>query len=355
MAQKIIIVGAGIIGASLAFHLARAGAEVTVVEATQPASAATGRSFGWINASFYANPAHHRLRVASMQAWRRQQAALPDPAPNWQGCLWWEDQGAGLDRMAADLAALGYPVDHLTGAEVAALEPQLSEIPARALRFPTEGAVEPAAITRALLAASGAKVLSGLFVKSLIEKSGQITGIRTAIGPFAADHVILATGTATPDLLLPLGQRLPMLTRPGVLLHTKPVPWRLDHIIVTPHQEIRQDAAGRILAPAVANHQADAAESVPDPHALIDATLHRLAALFGAHVEMDRYLIGYRPVPADGLPVIGTVQAGLSIAVMHSGITLAAGIAEALSGEITGQGESALLSEFRPARLLVTA
>jgi hypothetical protein len=40
---------------------------------------------------------------------------------------------------------------------------------------------------------------------------------------------------------------------------------------------------------------------------------------------------------------------------MHSGITLAAGIAEALSGEITGQGESALLAEFRPARLLVTA
>lgn len=354
MAQKIIIVGAGIIGASLAFHLTRAGAEVTVFEAIQPASAATGRSFGWINASFYANAAHHALRVASMQAWRRQQALLPDPAPNWQGCLWWEDQGEGLTRMAADLAALGYPIDHLTGAEVAALEPHLALPPARALRFPTEGAVEPAAMTRALLAASGAKVLSGLFVKSLIEKSGQITGVRTAIGPFAANHVILATGTATPDLLAPLGLHLPMLTRPGVLLHTKPMPWRLHHIIVTPHQEIRQDAAGHILAPAVANHQADDADSVPDPHALIDATLHRLADLFGAHVELDRYVIGYRPVPADGLPVIGPVQAGLSIAVMHSGITLAAGVAEALTAELTGQGENHLLTAFRPARLLTS-
>jgi glycine/D-amino acid oxidase-like deaminating enzyme len=328
---------------------------VTVFEATQPASAATGRSFGWINASFYANPAHHRLRVASMQAWRRQQTALPDPAPNWQGCLWWEDQGEAMARMADDLTALGYPVDHLSGAEVAALEPQLPHPPAGALRFPTEGAVEPAAMTRALLAASGAKLLSGLFVKSLIETSGQITGVRTAIGPFKADHVILATGTATPDLLAPLGLHLPMLTRPGVLLHSKPVPWRLNHIIVTPDQEIRQDAAGHILAPAVANHQADTADSVPDPHALIDATLHRLADLFGAHLEMDRYVIGYRPVPADGLPVVGTVQAGLSIAVMHSGITLAAGIAEALSAELTAQGESHLLADFRPARLLTTA
>ena len=137
-----------------------------------------------------------------------------------------------------------------------------------------------------------------------------------------------------------------------MLLHTKPVPWRLNHIIVTPHQEIRQDAAGHILAPAVANHQADAAESVADPHALIDATLHRLAALFGAHVEMDRFVIGYRPVPADGLPVVGQVQAGLSLAVMHSGVTLAAGVAEALSAEVTGQGESAILAGFRPERVV---
>lgn len=352
MAQKIIIVGAGIIGASLAFHLSRAGAEVTVFEATQPASAATGRSFGWINASFYANPAHHRLRAASMQAWHRQSALLPEAAPNWQGCLWWEEAGAGLSRKAADLAALGYPVDALTGAEVAALEPSLAQPPAQALRFPSEGAVEPAALTRALLSASGAKVHAGLFVKSLIEKSGQITGVRTAIGPFAADHVILATGTATPALLTPLGLDLPMLTRPGVLLHTKPVPWRLHHIIVTPHQEIRQDAAGHILAPAAANHQADTTETVPDPHALIDATLSRLRALFNAELALDRYVIGYRPVPGDGLPVVGLARAGLSLAVTHSGVTLAAGIAEALTAEITGQGDSPLLADFRPARLL---
>ena len=352
MAQKIIIVGAGIIGATLAFHLTRAGAAVTVFESAQPASAATGRSFGWINASFYANPAHHRLRVASMLAWQRQSALLPEAAPNWQGCLWWEEAGAGLTRKAADLAALGYPVDALTGAEVAALEPSLAQPPTQALRFPSEGAVEPAALTRALLAASGAKVHAGLFVKSLIEKSGQITGVRTAIGPFAADHVILATGTATPALLTPLWLDLPMLTRPGVLLHTKPVPWRLHHIIVTPYQEIRQDAAGHILAPASAHHQADATETVADPHPLIDATLTRLRALFAADLTLDRYVIGYRPVPGDGLPVVGLARAGLSLAVMHSGITLAAGIAEALTAEITGQGDSPLLADFRPARLL---
>jgi glycine/D-amino acid oxidase-like deaminating enzyme len=50
--------------------------------------------------------------------------------------------------------------------------------------------------------------------------------------------------------------------------------------------------------------------------------------------------------------VVGQVQAGLSLAVMHSGVTLAAGVAEALSAEVTGQGESAILAGFRPERVV---
>ncbi len=352
MGQSIIIVGAGIIGAALAFQLSRQGAKVTVFESATPAHAASGRSFGWINASFYANPAHHRLRVAGMQAWHRLAAAVPAAAPNWQGCLWWEQQGVGMDQMQSDLAALGYPVDRLPQSELAALEPDLPHLPLHALRFATEAAVDPAAATLALLAASGATLHPGLAATSLIQTAGHVTGIRTAIGPFKADHVILATGTATPGLLAPLGFDLPMLTRPGVLLHTRPVPFHLRHIIVTPEQEIRQDAAGRLLAPASAHHQADSAETVPDPEGAVAATLDRLRALFAADIALDRFTIGHRPVPGDGLPVIGAASPGLSLAVMHSGVTLAAITAEALAGEIIGQGDNPLLTDFRPSRLL---
>ncbi|MEO0358657.1 MAG: FAD-dependent oxidoreductase, partial [Pseudomonadota bacterium] len=66
MAQKIIIIGGGIIGAATAWHMTRVGAQVTVLDA---GGGATGASFGWVNASYYADHDHFRLRAAGMQAW----------------------------------------------------------------------------------------------------------------------------------------------------------------------------------------------------------------------------------------------------------------------------------------------
>ena len=48
---RVGVVGAGIVGASIAYHLAEAGAQVTVFEKTGAASGATRNSFAWINAS----------------------------------------------------------------------------------------------------------------------------------------------------------------------------------------------------------------------------------------------------------------------------------------------------------------
>ncbi|MEJ6478509.1 MAG: FAD-dependent oxidoreductase [Octadecabacter sp.] len=52
MSQKVIVVGAEIIGATIALHLTEGGADVTVLGAAAPASGASGKSFAWINANF---------------------------------------------------------------------------------------------------------------------------------------------------------------------------------------------------------------------------------------------------------------------------------------------------------------
>lgn len=336
--MKVLIVGAGIVGASIAWHLAQGGAEVTVLEASRPASGASGRSFGWINASFFLDEDHFRLRVEGIRAWHRLAAALPSAAPAWPGALWFESAGAGLDTMHQSLTRLGYPVRLLEGREVGAAEPALRVPPDRALVFPDEGAVDAAAVSAALLAASGARVLAGTPVRGLIEVSGRVSGLRTPMGPMMADHVVMAAGTGSPALLAPLGLTLPMLPRPGLILRTAPVPLALAHIVIAPGQEVRQLPDGSLIAPYAASHQSDSAERAPDEAEAREATLGRLRALFGVGtIEPAEVLLGHRPVPGDGLPVIGAALPGLSVAVMHSGVTLAALAGEAISAGVLGK------------------
>ncbi len=334
--MRVLVVGAGIIGAACAAELARAGADVTVL-AGQAASA-TQASFGWINASFYHDPHHHRLRRAGMQAWDRL-AGRGDPLPmSRHGALWWEEQGTGLSRMASALRALDYPLRHLTRAEVSALEPALAEPPQEALQFPGEAAVDCAAAVRHFLESSDAiTVLQGVDAERLIERGGRVTGVETRFGPLPADAVLLAAGNGTPALLASLGLCLPMLRRPGAIVTTAPIKPRLSSVLVTPDGEVRQLPDGRLISPAAANHQGDTSEAISEPlEAIARKTCARLAHLVGlSGLSAHTVAVADRPVPCDGLPVLGKAEVeGLYLAVMHSGATLAAIAGELLAAEI---------------------
>lgn len=349
--EKIILVGAGLLGASLAYELARRGRDVTVVEAGLPAGQASGRSFGWINASFALNDDHFALRVAGMAAHERLARALPGLHRR-AGCLWWEETGAAFDATATRLAEAGYPLERLTQAAIRAREPALKAPPDEALFFPTEGWVDPAALTHALLAASGARVLSGVAARLWLQ-DGQVRGVQTPLGDIAADQVVIAAGTAAPGLLAALELSLPMLHRPGLMMRTAPVDLRLSHILAGPEQELRQDDSGRLLAPAAAFHQSDTGENLADPLGQAEAALARIAAMLGlSGLRAESVMQAERPVPGDGLPVVGPVAKGLWLAVLHSGVTLSAIVAEGLAGEIAGQGVLPELAPFRPDRLL---
>ena len=257
--MRVLIVGVGIIGATLAYRLARSGAHVTIIEATAPAAMASGRSFGWINASFFVDAPHHHFRAAAIAAHHRLEADLDAQLINWTGALWYEHQDDRFDTMAAALQDLGYPSQPLSKAQFAAREPHVTP-PSRALHLPAEGSTDAASFTRTLLTAAlaqGAQLLQGCRAIGLTETSGQITGIRSPEGNHRADHVILATGIATPALLRQIGLHLPMLSRPGLILRSRPLPKLLNHVLVSPTMEFRQDSDGRLHAPTSANHQAD--------------------------------------------------------------------------------------------------
>ena len=349
--MKVIVVGAGIIGASAAYFLSRHGAQVTVVDGGM--AAASGSSFGWINASFYHDLAHHHLRVASMAAFEGLVRDVPDLAIRTCGALWWEEQGEGLSQMLTELEGLAYPVERLSGVQAAAREPALASLPQEVLRFPGESAAEVADVAAGLVRASGAQVLRGVSVTGLLG-GDQISGVQTTMGHIEADRVVIAAGNGAPEILDTIGVNLPMLKRPGVLITTKPIAARIEHILVTAHGEVRQLPDGRILASAVANHQGDASEEVVEtPEEIAARVLAWLDPMIEEEaLEWDTVSLAHRPVPQDGLPVIGAVgPTGLHVAVMHSGVTLAAIAGQATAAEVMGEGRfDALLAPYRPER-----
>ena len=331
--MRIIIIGAGIIGAAIAHQLARTGADVLVMDAKGPASGATGASFGWINASFYLNEAHFQLRTEGIAAWHR--LGLGDHV-TWQGSLCWDE--GDLPEQCNRLTAMGYAADLVDKARFQEMEPHV-HAPEQALYFRTEGIAAPAETTATLLAHPRVRMMQGLQVVSLLTTGSTMRGVRTSAGDYEADRVIIAAGTGAPALLADIGHTLPLVPRPAVMMRTPPLPPTLAHVICAPGQELRQDGRGHLWAPTSPNHQSDTSVALSEaPEALADAAMHRVRALLGQDdIHWDRCMIGWRPMPEDGLPVIGqTGPEGLYLAVMHSGITLAAIVGELMSLQVMG-------------------
>jgi len=354
--RKVIVVGAGLIGAAIAFRLAQKGVAVTVIEAASPAARASGQTFGWINACFYQNPHHHQLRAQSIEAYPRLLRDARSQAVNWQGCLWWEETGDAFDKMVQDLGDLEYPFRELGRAEFAEMSPQIAAPPERALYFPHEGAADGSALTHDILGAAGqlgTKIITGTPVVDFIAKGDRVSGVRTDIAEFEADLVIVAAGTATQGLLARLDITVPMLTRPGLLLRTQPLAPVLNHIMISPGLEFRQERSGRILAPTAASHQSDDSDTVTErPDVLADRAIATLQKMLpDLSLEWQEVALAMRPVPADGLPVIGhTEREGLYVATLHSGVTLGAIAADLVAQEIVEESTADMLSPYRLSR-----
>ena len=347
--MQVVIVGAGILGAALAYGLSQRGAQVTVVDARGVASGATGQSFGWINASFYADAAHFALRAEGIEAYRRLCRDLRLPV-TWSGCLCWENTGAALETQTAELRDLGYGAQIIEAAEFARREPHV-RAPAQALFFEAEAAAEPAALTQALLEASGARLVLGCAVEEIVVRNGKATGVRIAGGILSADRVVVASGTGSAALLAQVDVALPMLQRPGVMFRTAPLPPLLSHVCVAPIGEFRQTPEGRITMPTAVSHQADQSDSLAlGPDVLADAAAARLQdALQEVEVTWQQVALAARPVPQDGLPVIGACgPEGLFTAVMHSGLTLAPVVAEILAAQVMGRASNTQASLVAP-------
>ncbi|MGK5684112.1 NAD(P)/FAD-dependent oxidoreductase [Actinoplanes sp. URMC 104] len=320
-----VVVGAGIVGAAVAYETARKGADVVLVDRALPASGVTAASFAWIGGARpgQAPDASTPLRERVLADYRRLEREVPGVRVGWRGALLWGDgplTAEGPDERIVDEAGLRR------------LEPRLRARPARALHLTSHAAVDPVAVTRALVRAAqthGARLLTGTAVTAV-----DAGGVQSSAGRLPADTVVVAAGTGTPQLC----PGLPVEASPAVLMRFAAPPRVVRTLVATPELEVRQAAEGELLVATV-------------PGVGGAEMLRRLTAAFDArHVRLVEERLGQRPMPADGLPVIGPGPRGAYVAVMHSGITLGPSAARLIAAELVDGVEAPELAGLRPAR-----
>lgn len=345
--MRIAVIGGGILGASIAWHLGQGGALVTVFAGPRPG--ATAGSFAWINASWGNDPAYRRLRMAAMARWPALAAAVPGVQYRRTGGLLWDLPEAELRAFAAEAAGQGYDVVLVGPDQARAREPVLRDAPELALLARDEGMAEPGAAA-ALLAASDARLVSA--EAHPVEHCGR-AAVRLGGETLEFDAVVLAAGAASARLLEPLGMTLAMSAPPGFLAWSNPVPPCLTGLLLTPEFHLRQTAGGRLVLGE------DYAGS--DPGADLDGAARALLALAASRLSLPAPVFSHatlagRPTPADGLPAVGGLPVpGLHLALCHSGITLAPAIGAFLADEILTGARDALLAPYAPARILQSA
>jgi glycine/D-amino acid oxidase-like deaminating enzyme len=351
----IIVVGAGIVGASLAYHLGRHRARVTLVEATTDlAATVSANSFAWLTAGYGQDEAIVRLRQAALQDWHRVARELAGHLfIEWSGALSWFADAASTEQFAQRLLQERHPVRLLTSAQVQELEPNLKKAPPHALYAPEEGALDALRATEIFIQAAeeaGATVQLGNEVKAVLTSAARVEGVLTASGKLLGDLVVLTAGSATALLGQGLGLRLPLAKSPAILLRFQaPRPF-VRRIVSTPDLEIR--AASPTLTLAAEDYLDDLPGNVPQ--AIATRTLAKLHAQWHGTeaLRLLRVAVGQRPMPQDELPIIGRVAQieGLHVAGMHAGVTLAAIIGRLLAAELIHQQEEEQLAPYRLTR-----
>lgn len=346
----VIVIGGGIIGASVGYHLATRGADVTLLTGGRPGGIATADSFAWINAAPGNSRTYHELRVKAILDWHRLQSEMGEQLEiNWNGSIWWDADSDAMAHAVTDHAALGYPINLISAEDAARREPSLKTPPGTSALSAAEGSLSPVEVTLKLLdaaAQNGAHVIDEQ-VEEIHLESGKVTGVRTATGERTADHVVLAAGVACEALAAQIGVTLPTANLPGFLAQSTPMPPILNGLVLSPKLHMRQNSDGRIIV----GEDFGGGPPPEDESAMAETLLESACALLDG-VEtppVDRQSLGMRPIPADGHPVIGPAQGadGLYITMMHSGITLAALVGRLAAEEITTGRPVEILEPFR--------
>ena len=329
--RDVAIVGAGIIGCSIAFELAKAGMQVCVLErggiGEESSAAAAGMLSGQHGVTNLG--ARYQLHIEARELHGRLADDLREQTGIDVGfCRWGllellftPGEVRAADRCCAIQTQAGLRVERLSREETLALEPALAPDLQGSIRYVDEAHVHNGRLTIALAEAArrtGAELRSGAPALALIRERERVVGIQTPTETVYAETVIIANGAWSSDLIRPLGLMLPVKPMRGQMLAVRTVPRAVSQIIYGRHMYLVPRPDGETLVGATVEDVGFRKEvTLEGLEELIQAGRHIAPGMMGQPVI--RTWAGLRPGSPDGLPLVGPVAGlpGLILAVGH--------------------------------------
>ncbi|MFL5944693.1 MAG: NAD(P)/FAD-dependent oxidoreductase [Gaiellaceae bacterium] len=326
----VVVVGAGIVGLSTAFHLQENGASVTVVDRVGVGAGASGVQPGGVRQQ-WGTHANCLLTQESLRFYDDAVERLSmrvDPGFQQCGYLFLAHSSAVLGRLEANVAlqnSLGVPSRIVSPVEATELVPELDASSAVGAAWCDEDGYfdRPQAIVEALGALVDVELRDVTDVQDLV-----------------ADAVVVAAGVDTPKLL----PELPIRTEPRSLFFSDRIGERLlEPLVVSAEMGLaaKQLADGRLLA-------SDLREgSRANVRAGFEALLPRLV-----YVTLPLLVEGLYDVTPDHQPILGRVRDRIWVAAGFSGrgFMQAPAVGRIVAESILGIGSDPLLSVFDAAR-----
>ena len=209
----VVIIGGGVHGASLAYHLARKQAgRVLLIERKFLASGPTGRSTAMVR-RYYGMDFFTRTASAAADVFQHWAEVIGGGDPGFRQVgylvLVAQDEEAALRRNVARARELGARVQLIAPDDVKALVPQIAVGDLTVASYESEsGYADPSSTTTALAdraKAFGVTIVQYVAVDSILTEGDHVTGVRTQSGAIAAPVVINCAGLWAAQLLAPLG------------------------------------------------------------------------------------------------------------------------------------------------------
>ena len=410
--KRAVVVGGGVVGLACAYSLRKRDVEVTVVDAVAPGAGASEGNAGWVTPSLsmpvpapgmarqslrwmlrsdsplYIKPTLNPRRIAWLLALLRNcndksyarglEATARLNARTFELFDELESEGvefemhrAGLlfcflepvarSHVLDDLArvrSFGYAPLSLDAKEMRDMEPNLASDISAGVFVEQERQVRPESLVTGYvkrLLDAGVDVHAASPISGFAKKGDAVVGVRNGEGVIEADEIVIAAGAHSGRLARKLGRRVPIEAGKGYSLHYEPAPVDVGHALYL--YEARVGVTPLDGALRFAGTMEFSGMNTRLERTRVDA-IAGAARRYLNGVPSDaqgKEWAGMRPMTPDGLPVLGRLDANVTIASGHAmlGVTLAPATGELMAQLICDDETPDVLKPFDPLRFAV--